>query len=368
MSESLIEILRVGIKGQGVGGDSDGNVYFVERALPGDQVRVSFPSSSRRYRDALLVELVRPSAGRIAPVCPYFQECGGCDWLNWDYNAQLAAKDALVGHALARVGLIAKKTTPIRGAGKTLGYRTRVQLRYESGKLGFYRRHSHDLIDIERCAVAHPKINEFITEWSGKEFPGSRGKVEVGVSSSGSVFSDWNKDHASRGFTQVNEEQNDYLKRRVAECLKGSRNVLELFCGDGNLTASYWSQSEEVIAVEGSGGAVERANGRGFTGVSFLRDTVDRGLLKRLPADFLDRCDTLLMDPPRQGLRTPIAGLVPKSVRSLVYVSCAPGELAKDGTRLKDMGFELDELECIDMFPQTRHVETLAVFRRSLLN
>lgn len=367
MPESVIEIKRVGLKGQGVGSDGDGNIYFVERTLPGDEVRVAYDEGARRYRDGVVTEIVRPSSHRVSSVCPYFLECGGCDWLTWDYESQLLAKDAVVTHALQKVSVVADKRLPIKAAKVNLGYRTRVQLRYESGKMGFYRRRSHELVDIKTCAVAHPKINEAIAGLR-KEIPPGRGKVEVGIRKNGEVHCDWNKEHAYGGFTQVNEEQNEFLRDRLAQILKNSQRVLELFCGDGNLTSDYYEACEEVIAVEESSFAIAMANARGLKNVSFFQDRVDRRLLKRLPAEFLKKCDTVLLDPPRQGLFTEIDNLMPPSVQKIVYVSCNPAELAKTAGHLKALKFGLSSLECIDMFPQTRHVESVAVFRKSLVN
>ena len=84
--------------------------------------------------------------------------------------------------------------------------------------------------------------------------------------------------------------------------------------------------------------------------------------------EFVSRCDILLLDPPRQGLRTDISHLIPRKVSRIVYVSCSPAELAQDANKLKSLGFNLAELECIDMFPQTRHIESLAVFQKNLVN
>ncbi|MBI1860320.1 MAG: class I SAM-dependent RNA methyltransferase [Deltaproteobacteria bacterium] len=368
MPEAIVEITKVGAKGQGVGEDTEKNVFFVERALPGDRVRVEFEEGARRYRDARLLELVSPSPQRRDAACDHFLECGGCDWLNWEYAAQLEAKDSVVTHALGRLNVVPRGRLPIQAAQNQLGYRTRVQLRFDDGKIGFYRRQSHDLVDVKSCPVAVPAVNRFIAEVRN-DLPVGRGKVEAGLWPDGSIRIDWNKEHAFSGFTQVNEEQNEFLRERVASYCRKEDRVLELFCGDGNLTASFRGIVTETIGVDGSSHAIERANARGGEGtVSFFRDLVDRNLLRRLPTEFVDQCSLVILDPPRQGVGFEVTQLVPKSVKRIVYVSCAPQQLARDAAILAAAGWALVEIQCIDMFPQTRHIESLAVFERSLVH
>ncbi len=347
----------------------------MERTLPGDRVRVEFDPEARRYRDAEPIEIVERSKDRIESVCPHFQHCGGCDWLDWKYESQLEAKDALVSHALSRQMIEPCVRHAIRGAESRLGYRTRVQMRFDGSSLGFYRRQSHDLVNIDQCAVAHPDVNEAIGKLR-QNLPSERGKVEIARRDNGEVEIDWNSAHAVSGFTQVHREQNAYLRDRVRDYLATANRVLELFCGDGNLSFAYLERRSqplvEVVAVDANVHAIERAGrrvatgeaGTAITGASFMRDIVDAQLLRRLPREFVLACDTLLLNPPRQGLGMGIERLLPKSVKRIVYVSCAPQELAKDSVALKSLGFEMRELQCIDMFPQTRHVESLALFEK----
>ena len=139
MMTSEVRIERIGQRGQGVGADLTGNIYFVSGTLPGDVAIVEFKADAKRYRDARLVELKVPSSARLVPQCKYFGECGGCDWLNWTYEEQLKAKQAMLIHVLERAGVGVENLLPIQGAAKQLGYRNRIQLRREGSKTGFYQ-------------------------------------------------------------------------------------------------------------------------------------------------------------------------------------------------------------------------------------
>ena len=147
--EKVVQISRVSLLGQGVGSDSEGNIYFVPRALPGDTVRVTVISQDKKYFECELIKVLIPSTERSEPPCDYFQECGGCDWLHWSYADQLKGKQKMIEHAMERTSLHPEKILPILGAQSPLHYRNRIQLRMGEGKLGFFKKKSHDIVDIE---------------------------------------------------------------------------------------------------------------------------------------------------------------------------------------------------------------------------
>lgn len=110
MKELEIEITRVTPFGNGVGYDEKGGVYFVPYAIPGDIVRIKvLNDEEKRYCEAELIDIIKPSCNRIEVVCPYFGNCGGCDWLCWDYASELKAKEELIKYALLRSEIVFKK-------------------------------------------------------------------------------------------------------------------------------------------------------------------------------------------------------------------------------------------------------------------
>jgi 23S rRNA (uracil1939-C5)-methyltransferase len=158
-----VEIFSIGNQGQGVGRDAAGNTYFVNGLFPGDVAEVEAEDHGK-FREAIPVSLIRPSGERINPPCRYTAECGGCDWMEWSYQAQAAAKARLLEYTLARFQFDPKVIHPFAAAKTTGGYRTRVQVRSENGQTGFVKRRSHDIVDVERCYVAHPSVNQKLGE------------------------------------------------------------------------------------------------------------------------------------------------------------------------------------------------------------
>jgi 23S rRNA (uracil1939-C5)-methyltransferase len=361
-----IQITRMGLEGQGVGHDEAGNIYFVPGALTGDRVVVEPERTDKRYRDARLERVESPSPARISPECPHFQVCGGCDWLHWEYRAQLEAKDSILRHVLERGALTPERLEPMIPAPKIFGYRNRIQVRQLGSRVGFYKRGSHDIVDIEHCPVAHPKLSEAIAEL--KKTPTDRvRKAELFVDSSGNLGSLFDVPHGAGGFTQINPEQNEKLKDLVASALKesGSRHVVELYAGNGNLTFAYLPNVDTAYAVDSSKTAILRARetAQGLTNVTFAVGSAEAHAVK-LPQDVKERCDTLVLDPPRTGMVGGLEAFLHDGVKTVVYVSCSPVAFAKDVQCLKK-NFTFRRVQPIDMFPHTRHIEFVALFTRS---
>lgn len=349
---------RVGTLGEGVGEDSNGNTYFVSGLLPGDRALVEFAETKKRYRKASLVELIEPSSDRVVAPCAVFGECGGCDWLHWSYSKQLAAKEGLLKYLLQKYQLSVEDLRPILAADQVLGYRHRIQVKRRDGKIGFCKRHSHEIVDVSVCPVAHPKINEALAKL--RSSPGEFGEMELLVSEVGSV--QVQPLHETRPFSQSHREMNETLRAEVAGELSrlGSQKILELYCGDGNLTQAYAGLAERIVAIDSCSAAIEKARDHlGLQGVEFHCTPVDERLGERI--DFQEY-DTLLLDPPRAGIGHLLERFVHPRVRVILYISCSPLSFVQDISSLKN--FAVQRVLPLDMFPQTRHLELIATLVR----
>ncbi|MBN1685200.1 MAG: class I SAM-dependent RNA methyltransferase [Spirochaetales bacterium] len=362
-----IEIDHVSQMGHGVGYDAAGNIYFVEGAIPGDTVEISFSEHGKRYRDAELLSLKKPSPERVPPVCPHFQVCGGCDWLQWEYRAQLDAKEKMLMHLLERNDIRFRNKLPIAEAPSRLEYRNRIQLHCQGDKIGFNRRRSHEIVEIEYCHLAHPKLNQALRELREKR-PGFslEPRFELLLNEKGTV--EVVRQTEAESFLQVNTAQNERLRLLVAEIVRsdGGKNILELYCGDGNLTFAYRPPEGRIIAIDASSAAIEKArkrdNGTGAS-VDFRQMRIDGALRRRLPAGYRDGYDTLILDPPRAG--ADLASFVHNKLMHIIYVSCSPGTFVRDVRSLKKE-FAFETLQAVDMFPHTRHIEFVSYLKRLL--
>jgi len=147
----------------------DGQVVFIPGVCPGERVRARVTAVKTGYAEAALEQLLEPSADRIEPPCPVAGRCGGCQWQQLAYPAQLQAKVAILREDLQRIGKLAKPPLlPAIGASHPYDYRTRIQLKLDcAGRepaIGFYAAHSRLLVPIEGCPVAAPPLNRAITE------------------------------------------------------------------------------------------------------------------------------------------------------------------------------------------------------------
>ncbi len=378
-------------------------VVFVEGGAPGETVKVKVEGVEKSYCDASLVEVISASPLRTEAPCPYFGKCGGCQWQHLTYDAQLEAKKGVVLHQLARSSgqdLIAEiEADPtklhIHGTKSTLGYRTRVQARFDGKNLGFFAANSKTFIPVESCVVAHPKIQarwkEFLQTNASpvKKFAQPAPaiseelkKVEWTLSDQGQVLEAWDEPHAAHGFTQIHGEQNLKLisiVRDLVHLAAGSSGadrsqplcIVDLYAGNGNLTnALATEEGHTVIQVEAFQSAIQMNDD--CNNIFKIQSHVDQFLQRWIKTGRVMRasegpCPTpklIIADPPREGLKQCVKNLGQLEVENLILVSCDPSTLARDLSTLTDCGYKVQQIHVLDMFPQTYHVETVLWLKR----
>ncbi len=364
MNEVTLDITRVGQLGQGVGHDDDGNVYFVDRALPGDRVRARITEIAKKYREAELLEVISPAKERIASPCSHFPQCGGCDWITWDYSAQLKAKFDLLQHLLERHQWKPKEFLPVLPSPKIFHYRNRIQVRSENGKVGFFAKKSHEIVDITECKISDPALNAQLPVLRAQS-AAQMTKYELMKTENGEIKTLTNRPHAAEGFVQVNKEQNEQLRRLVKEQVEkvGAKRLLELFCGNGNLSFAFLDSPRKAIdaflGIDSHPVAIQEASQKVLdrSQYQFKQDTA-----YHLPRDWRGNYDTLLLDPPRQGFGA-LRNFLHPDLKAILYVCCAPHQFVRDVSDLRK-DWSLEWVQPLDMFPHTRHLEFVARFQR----
>lgn len=369
--EVELRIDRLAHGGEAVGRLPDGRACFVMFAAPGDRVRARIVEEKRRYARAELLEVLEPGPSRVAPPCPLFGRCGGCQWQHVSLGEQRAAKQAAVARALGAA------VEPIVAVEPPLGYRTRVRMRAGGGRLGYRAWRSNELVDVERCLLL-PEPLDAALQALRPALAGPEREVEAQLGAAGSVAARAEGlalplpaecDVAAPGeppfvvaagaFAQANAAANRALRALVAGALAGARRVLELYAGSGNFTRDLAAAGAHVVALESAPGAVAlaRRNLAPFADRVELRE----GPVERALGAAGTGYDAVLADPPRAGLdaRVPPA-LAATGARRLVYVSCDPQTLGRDVDRLRALGWRLDRATPVDAWPHTFHVETVA--------
>jgi 23S rRNA (uracil1939-C5)-methyltransferase len=360
---------------------------FVSLAVPGDELTVRITDLKKRLAFAEIVEIKHLGARRVVPPCKYFGECGGCNFQQLDYTAQLAAKVEMLRDCLTRIGNIHYEASiPIIGSPHPMAYRSRARWHIDKAKrsLGYFHRNSHDVINIDVCAVLTPGLQsalEYTREsmawdmlWSDnpqvEAASGEEGRIsiysaeipeptaELTFSVRGETYS-----FSAEAFFQANKFLvGDLIDTAVGDA--SGETALDLYAGVGLFAIPLARRFEEVVAVEDDAAAVGFARkniaNAGLSNVSVMARSVAGYLSDKPPAE----PDLVLIDPPRSGTEDgviqKIAALRPSRI---VYVSCEPSILARDLKLLTGAGYRIEKMTAIDLFPQTHHVETVVSLR-----
>lgn len=366
-----------------------GLVFFVEGAWPGDEGIFEVTSLEARYGYAKIQKLNVLSHERVQPPCPYQGhgpgKCGGCPWMMGSYEAQLKHKEHRVRFALQRAKLLSESNAdvfkPIWASPETMSYRNRAQFKTDGSRLGFVSMSTSDMIDIEDCLMLNTKMREHLKQLRSM-LPNKKWEPTpphhwnfLDLDDEVNLDRDLvlNK---RRPFKQGNTVQNERMKNWVAEKIrhfhKNGAPILELFCGSGNFTevitrASANTSAVDILAVEASRAALTVLDQKKLSGVR----TLDWNLSSKADFEKLSRkvnpkTQMMLMDPPREGAKG-VEVLLEKvpSIEVVVSISCDVATFTRDAAVLSRLGFELTEIQALDLFPQTAHVETLAILMKS---
>ena len=162
-----IRIEKIIQGGQGLGRLESGIVVLCPHVLPGEKVVVKEVKQHRGYINAELIDILEPSENRITPACPYFSECGGCDFQHISYQSQLDIKKEIIRESLerSRIALDLSALHTVLPSPKSYHYRFRIRLRLSpEANLGFYEAKSNRLVRIKKCLVATKRINLALQE------------------------------------------------------------------------------------------------------------------------------------------------------------------------------------------------------------
>ncbi len=383
----------------------EGQVVFVRGGIPGERVRAQVTKRLARFLRATVVEVLESSPHRRTPPCPYAEACGGCQWQHIAYPAQAVLKTKIVEETLGRIGgLDAPLVSSILPATAPLGYRNHLQARRAgTGRLGLLARESHRVVPIDRCLLAHPLLQAPWEALGEAGFPFQRASLRVGANTGESLVllkgsrrppatklpvdacawmqgdtvrpiqgDPWYHEEllgrryrvSAGSFFQVHTAQAETLVRVALEMLAPSPTdrVLDIYSGVGVFALSMADQVSEVLGIESEGSAVAdaRVNAADQTNLRWLQGPAEEAL-----AGLSGRWTKAVLDPPRAGCAEPVLQtLSALEVERIVYVSCEPSTLARDIARLAALGYAVERVQPVDMFPQTYHVETVTLLTR----
>ncbi|WP_434558222.1 23S rRNA (uracil(1939)-C(5))-methyltransferase RlmD [Pseudomonas sp. Z4-20] len=406
----------------------DGRTWFVLGALAGEEVEARVLGAHGKVVEARTERVFLPSELRRPAPCIHAGRCGGCSVQHLPHAEQLALKQRMLAEQLSRVASVEPDEWAEPLSGPEFGYRrrARVAVRWDQKakklEVGFRAVGSQDIVAIDQCPVLVQPLQPIMSRLPemlrrlGK--PQALGHVELFAGSSlalllrhmaplseadltilkdfcafheaqlwlqgegepqpvdpeqalGYRLDSWDLELAYRpgDFIQVNATVNEAMIAQALQWLAPQSNerVLDLFCGLGNFALPLARSVREVVAVEGVQTMVDRAAANAVSNnlnnTAFFQADLSQPLAD---AEWIgEGFSAVLLDPPRDGAFEVVRKLASLGAGRLVYVSCNPATLARDTVELIKQGYRLKRAGILDMFPQTAHVEAMALFEAS---
>jgi len=313
--------------------------------IDGEEVEVQIIEQKHQFDRAELRKVLRSSAERVEPPCPYFGRCGGCDYQHITYKHQLELKRRQVSELLKRVGHLSDvSVSPAIPCRNPYAFRNRITVHAEQGRIGFFAKNSRKVVDVKRCAIALPEVNEKLKRLR-KE--GLRDGSHRTLRATGVPLT----------FTQTNSFIASELLEYLSARLKG-KVLLDAYCGSGFFAHALAGRFQKTVGLDWNEHAISRA--KAFAGTNELYICAD---VADAIAPILGEHNpqAVLLDPPAAGIQNRVAeALAANKPARLIYVSCNPPTLARDLSGLAEH-FEVKSVQPFDMFPQTAEIETVVV-------
>ena len=325
----------------------DGQVVFIPFTAPGETVRAVLTERHKTFARAQLLEVLQPSAERIAAPCPLFGRCGGCATQHLTYAAETRIKAEQITSALKRIGKITDFVLRPILTGPDYGYRNRITVHNREGRIGFLATDGRTLVDVDRCLLAADDVNAKLAHLRSRPRPRPHYSVRA-------------DEVRGEAFYQSNRPLAEPLKNLVTGAVPAeAKAVLEGYAGTGFFTTPLVRSGRKVVAVESHPAAVEvfrrEAKGAELCEGRF-EDQMENALGRLGPEPAV-----CLINPPRGGLSPDARRLLARSrpFLGILYLSCDPPALARDVAALGEF-WKPEWFQPVDLFPRTAHVECLA--------
>ena len=385
-------------------GKIDGKNVFVPYTIPGEKLEIEITEQNKDYDNAEIVKILEPSPHRIEPACRYYGKCGGCNMMHIEPAYQKELRKGILTDIFRQNGIdIAEKTEII--SGPDFNYRSRFQL--NDG--GLSQRRSNVVIKIEECLCAENAVNDYLKNTAEQPQKRPAGRCHLFGSSfseeglkiaqeekkdnkpnitgggqknkklkikenhyfSGTVASPQNTMTVNfgghklsfdvRGFFQSNLFVFEKVCRLITDLLPGGKNILDMYSGCGSISTFLTEKYENVVLVEHNRDALVYAE-QNLAGTKHMSYGLSGAAFVKTCANTLPAFDACTIDPPRSGMEKEVCQWLCKSnIPLILSLSCDPATHARDCAKLISAGYELKQMYLLDFYPNTSHIESLAV-------
>jgi 23S rRNA (uracil1939-C5)-methyltransferase len=359
-----------------------GKVTFIPYVTPGDVVEIKIHKNRSRYMKAKPVKVIEPAEHRIEPKCPVFAECGGCWFQHVTYEKELETKLNSIKNTMKIIAKLQPKILDPIPSPRRERYRNHIQAKSSIKKdLGFFKAEKIIVIPFpkEGCLIIPEEMNEFVlklNEEKDKITPHINFRIRQNYENNVYAFGfdsieapEYIFDKVGKyvyrigmhNFFQINRYQiENWLKVILDYVGEGHNTIIDVYCGVGLISLPLSERAKEVIGIEINRKAIQDAiysqGHNNIDNIKFISEDAVKGLKDILIAD------VIVIDPPRSGCQK---GVIEEIVRinpkKIVYISCDPATFSRDCSRFAELGYELQEIQPVDMFPYTYHIEIISL-------
>ena len=338
-----LEIQDVAFGGKGVG-RSSGKAVFVPYVIDGETVSARVVRDHKKFLEAELEAVLTSSPYRVEPRCPYFGRCGGCVYQHIEYDHQLALKWRQVKETLRRIGKL--EDAPMRPfipSPLEYGYRNRITVHVDDGVIGFFRRESNTLLDIEHCPIASADVNSQLARLRATRPYSGHYTVRA--------------HDGPRIFVQANDAVAASMLDLVERIAASADLLIDGYCGAGFFSKRLRSRFRKVIGIDWDQHAIAVAQSDAQPNEEYIAGNIGTELPRLLQEN--EGSPVVILDPPAVGLTDSTRhALRVHPPTQLIYISCNPSTLARDLAAIGKI-FRCDSVTPLDMFPQTAEIEVI---------
>ncbi len=373
-SEHIVEVEKLIVGGDALARiqyQDKSLVVFIPLAAPREKLKIKITKVEKNHLYGEIVDIFEASPARREAPCDYFRFCGGCSWQHITEDEQITQKELILTDLLKKfIPEATYKLLPTVASEKNFNYRNRIQLKQLGSELGYFKKSSHQIVDIDHCLIAEKEISDKISDLKKSLRPSTEiKKFELRINHL-NQFEHYpiGGDGEGLSFSQVNNEVNAKLVSTTVELIRslGTKFLTELYAGAGNFSFPLLAALPDM--------RIESVEMNPKLTAFSTKKLTDLKLQKRLFA-FTSDCESfsqrrelskelILLDPPRSGCSDAvIERLISADSKNLLYISCHPVFLVRDLRKIliSHPEYEISYLQIFDMFPQTDHFETLVL-------